>query len=60
MTAASSTAVCVTHGRTTAVSGYCTSSRSTRVQQAVQLLVYTAVLKSTAVPMLYVLNLVYA
>jgi hypothetical protein len=35
---AASTAVC-THGRTTAVSGYC--SRSTRVQQAVQLLVYT-------------------
>ena len=35
---AASTAVC-THGRTTAVSGYC--SRSTRVQQAVVLLMYT-------------------
>jgi hypothetical protein len=53
---AASTAVC-THGRTTAVSGYC--SRSTRVQQAVQLLVYTKKY-GRVTPMLYALNLVYA
>ena len=53
---AASTAVC-THGRTTAVSGY--GSRSTRVQQAVQLLVYTKKYGRTYA-VSYVLNLVYA
>jgi len=53
MTAAASTAMCVHTRPYYSCHHPDTSSRSTRVQQAVVLKYYLCILKSTAVPMLY-------